>query len=220
MRRSVDGRRPHALYRFWDSSDVLLYVGITLNPGERWKQHRADKPWWSEVAKVTVENHPDRAAVLDAERDAILAEGPKYNIVHNGQRPTLAGAILRLDGPTVVITCQVCRRPVVGDGYVWVDNAEIAACERAWAEFDERRGGKSWQPVGLEDLFALPDEAEWQAHHARCDPNPDRSSYSIQANRIDTAAKLLDWTAHLMGKSWLGHTNWDNVIRSAAGVDA
>jgi len=72
-----------ALYRFFDAGGRLLYIGISLNPGVRWKQHRADKPWWTEVATVTVEAHPDRTAVQAAEREAIRAERPRYNVAHN-----------------------------------------------------------------------------------------------------------------------------------------
>lgn len=73
----------HALYRFFDKDDRLLYVGITLNPGARWKQHSKDKPWWHEVARVTVEHFPDRETVLEAERAAIITERPLHNVVHN-----------------------------------------------------------------------------------------------------------------------------------------
>lgn len=72
------------LYRFWDHNDNLLYVGITISPENRWKQHSKDKPWWSEVARITIEEHPNRKAVLNAERSAIIAENPRYNVVHNG----------------------------------------------------------------------------------------------------------------------------------------
>lgn len=80
-------RTPHALYRFYDAQGSLLYIGITLNPSQRWATHSKDKPWWSDVANITIEQHPDRASVLAAERAAILAEGPRHNVVHN-QTPT------------------------------------------------------------------------------------------------------------------------------------
>lgn len=75
--------RQHALYRFFDPAGALLYVGISLDPGSRWKQHRDDKPWWAEVAQATIEPHPDRVSVLAAEKAAIIAERPRYNVVHN-----------------------------------------------------------------------------------------------------------------------------------------
>lgn len=68
------------LYRFWSDADELLYVGITARPWERWKQHRAEKAWWEEVAKVTIENFATRAEVKAAETVAIKTEGPRYNI--------------------------------------------------------------------------------------------------------------------------------------------
>lgn len=76
--------RPHALYRFYDKDDQLLYVGITIDPGTRWGQHAKDKTWWTEVVRTTIEQFPTRADVLMAERVAIQTENPKYNIMHKG----------------------------------------------------------------------------------------------------------------------------------------
>jgi predicted GIY-YIG superfamily endonuclease len=75
--------RPHALYRFYNAAGELLYIGITGNLGQRWDQHNAGKPWWAEVASSTVEHFDSRTAVLAAEKAAIAAERPKYNVVHN-----------------------------------------------------------------------------------------------------------------------------------------
>jgi hypothetical protein len=74
---------PHALYRFYDAANILLYVGITIDPGVRFKKHYADKPWWSEIANIKIEPFPDRVSVLEAERDAIWKEQPIHNIVHS-----------------------------------------------------------------------------------------------------------------------------------------
>lgn len=79
-----------ALYRFFDENGELLYVGVTLDPSARWKQHRADKAWWHEVAGIKIAHFPDRRSVLDAEREAIKAEKPRYNVVHNTGRPQVA----------------------------------------------------------------------------------------------------------------------------------
>lgn len=75
--------RPHALYRFYDRSDVLLYVGITVDIPARVKKHRAEKPWWTEVSNISIENFGSRHEVLAAERTAIRTERPLYNIDHN-----------------------------------------------------------------------------------------------------------------------------------------
>lgn len=82
----TDVAAPHALYRFYDVRDRLLYVGITLDLGARWKHHSKNKTWWVDVARCTVEHFPTRDAVLAAESVAINAEKPRWNIVHNRGR--------------------------------------------------------------------------------------------------------------------------------------
>lgn len=72
-----------SLYRFYDASNVLLYIGITNSVPRRLDQHEDEKPWFLTVARVEVEHHPDRQAALDAEKNAIKAERPKYNVQHN-----------------------------------------------------------------------------------------------------------------------------------------
>lgn len=73
--------RPTCLYRFYDAEDQLLYVGITLHLPQRWASHAHDKSWWAEVARCTVEHHPDRISAGAAELTAIAAEHPRHNIV-------------------------------------------------------------------------------------------------------------------------------------------
>lgn len=84
-------RHPHALYRFYDAADVLLYIGITVHLPARLSRHRDEKEWWRSVARMTVEQFPDRDAVLAAEKAAIRIERPLHNVQHNGalrlQRP-------------------------------------------------------------------------------------------------------------------------------------
>lgn len=75
-----------ALYRFFDDSGDLLYVGISMNPAARWSQHRQDKPWWCEVATVTIEAHSSPAVAEAAERVAIRSELPRYNVAHHPDR--------------------------------------------------------------------------------------------------------------------------------------
>lgn len=74
-----------ALYRCFGADDELLYVGISKDPAERWKQHRGTA-WWRHVTMRTVEWHDDRPTAERAERKAIQTEGPRYNVQHN-QRP-------------------------------------------------------------------------------------------------------------------------------------
>lgn len=80
---SREFRQPYpgqTLYRFFDSAGVLLYVGVTDEVATRWRTHAKTRPWWIQVATITLEHHASRAAVLDAELAAIKAERPLYNV--------------------------------------------------------------------------------------------------------------------------------------------
>ncbi len=88
------------LYRFYNNDDELLYVGISEKGPERWKAHRKDKPWWTDVARTTTHHYDTRTEALDAERAAIIAEKPKHNVVHNRQRA--ATTTVTSDGIVVV----------------------------------------------------------------------------------------------------------------------
>ncbi|WP_458317126.1 GIY-YIG nuclease family protein [Mycolicibacterium brisbanense] len=72
----------HALYRFFDARDRLLYVGITGDPENRFSAHRSDKPWWRYVTTIRIERFSTRKALAEAEIIAIQAEQPKYNRAH------------------------------------------------------------------------------------------------------------------------------------------
>jgi predicted GIY-YIG superfamily endonuclease len=84
--RATFGSR-QALYRFYNRSDELLYVGITCNIAGRLRQHRDDKDWWAEVSRIELEHFASRSQVLAAERRAIQTEHPKHNVRLNGRAP-------------------------------------------------------------------------------------------------------------------------------------
>jgi DNA-binding transcriptional regulator YiaG len=82
--------RRTALYRFYALDGALLYIGVSLNYRSRWKQHAANKTWWPQVERRTIEWHDSYPAALLAATAAIGAERPKYNIRHNGPNRTPA----------------------------------------------------------------------------------------------------------------------------------
>lgn len=71
---------PHYVYRLFDESGRLLYVGMTYDPRSRRLAHKSDKPWWDEVASWRLTIYPNRAHALRVEARAILTEDPAYNI--------------------------------------------------------------------------------------------------------------------------------------------
>ena len=68
----------------WDKDGVLLYIGKSNKPLDRWKQHHRDKPWFEQATRFEYEPHEDEAAAYAAEREAIKTEHPLYNIINNG----------------------------------------------------------------------------------------------------------------------------------------
>ena len=73
----------NTLYRFFDGSGVLLYVGITIDPPSRFRAHGAVKEWWGQVRRIELEQFISRKAVLHAEREVIRSEGPLFNVMHS-----------------------------------------------------------------------------------------------------------------------------------------
>jgi len=216
-----DDHQQHALYRFYDTDGGLLYVGITSNPGNRFSQHQQTKDWWPEVRGISVEWYGTRGQVAAAETRAIAIENPLRNI----QRPSLPGNHAR---PTrtaphqpmpLVWICDACRKPVTDKtGYIHANYYAFGQVEAAHREFDEAHRGEF--AVNLGEFMKLPDPARWMVHHQTCDPDIDGNDYVIDVERARTHAKLLDWTAHLMEKVWLEYTDWDDLIRRMAAVDA
>lgn len=73
------------VYRHYDVTGQLLYVGITNNYRLRCEQHADTKHWWWRVdpQRSTTQEFPNRPAALLAEGLAIRAERPLFNVVHN-----------------------------------------------------------------------------------------------------------------------------------------
>jgi predicted GIY-YIG superfamily endonuclease len=76
----VGDETPTALYRFFNAAGRLLYVGITDHLKRRFEEHAAEKPWWPEVTRKTVQWYPTRTLAAEAELAAIRAERPLCNI--------------------------------------------------------------------------------------------------------------------------------------------
>lgn len=78
--------RGTALYRFFGFDGDLLYVGVSCNFGSRWKDHAASKAWYGDIYYMTVVWYSGDSAAGVAERQAIKAERPRYNVTHNPSR--------------------------------------------------------------------------------------------------------------------------------------
>jgi hypothetical protein len=69
-----------SLYRIYDHSGRLLYVGVSINPFERLRTHAIQRSWWVDVCSIQIEFYPCNNAALDAELKCIREEAPKHNI--------------------------------------------------------------------------------------------------------------------------------------------
>ena len=72
-----------ALYRHFDPDGTLLYVGISVDPDTRNKQHGRDSKWHRFSTRVIVEWHESTDLAHRAEKRAIRNERPIFNKVHS-----------------------------------------------------------------------------------------------------------------------------------------
>jgi predicted GIY-YIG superfamily endonuclease len=77
--RAALANLPTALYRFYDNSGQLLYVGITHALERRWQAHKQNQLWWLDVARKEHVWLPNRAEAEAAELKAIQTEKPVWD---------------------------------------------------------------------------------------------------------------------------------------------
>lgn len=74
------GLRPRgSVYRFFDGTGCLLYVGVTARGAARVAEH-GGTDWWPDVASVTVEHFERKSQARSAESEAIKNEHPLHNV--------------------------------------------------------------------------------------------------------------------------------------------
>lgn len=75
-------QRRTALYRLYGTDDLLLYVGTSWKPSQRFSQLR-QKLWWPHVVSRQVEWHENRYLAFTAEESAVRNEKPVHNLVYS-----------------------------------------------------------------------------------------------------------------------------------------
>jgi hypothetical protein len=79
-----DGVEPTCfLYRHFNASGDLLYVGMSLHVRARQAQHLKRAAWANTIYQIVIEPFASREELLEAEQLAIRTEFPKFNRVHN-----------------------------------------------------------------------------------------------------------------------------------------
>lgn len=98
---------PAFLYRFWAADGELLYVGITFDPAQRWRQHRRQE-WWPRVTRIAADRFDTWNLALKAESIAHRAERPTYNSLAEETRAAVRLAS-RPDAATAAVLTTVDR---------------------------------------------------------------------------------------------------------------
>lgn len=70
--------RPHYIYRHYDATGRLLYVGCTSNPDKR-PYVRAGRSWMGDSAKVVVDGPYEWVEALEIEECSIRSGNPLHN---------------------------------------------------------------------------------------------------------------------------------------------
>jgi hypothetical protein len=84
-----------AVYRMFDASGNLLYVGVTGNINNRFGSHM-DKRWFPLVTNISLEWFPTRAQAEIAERRAIERELPRLNVQHKPRQEQKTSVLARM----------------------------------------------------------------------------------------------------------------------------
>lgn len=71
-----------ALYRHFGADGALLYVGLSATPLRRTREHVAGSDWRDLISRVEIEYLHTRADAEAAERAAIKAEAPRFNVMN------------------------------------------------------------------------------------------------------------------------------------------
>lgn len=112
-------------------------------------------------------------------------------------------------GQQIEWICHVCKASIDNTlGGVWITYRHI----RKASTPSPQTGAMSVPEI----LASLEDDPTWRATHDRC-TNWETldDSYWLPVESLRTPTTLLNWTAHLLGKTWLPSTNWDDIIRQA-----
>ena len=73
----------YALYRYFDATGRLLYIGISGDLAMRDTSHISRSRWMQLTASSTVERFGTLEAVKAAEQEAVESERPLFNVQYN-----------------------------------------------------------------------------------------------------------------------------------------
>ncbi len=85
------------VYRAYANDGELLYVGATTNPKSRLHQHACDAIWRKAVARWRIRWYTDWTTAVQAEKEAIATEYPRWNITYRSPAHPDGSGLRRLE---------------------------------------------------------------------------------------------------------------------------
>lgn len=192
---SIGADERTVLYRYFGEAGDLLYIGITDEPGRRWKEHMKSQPWWASVRRQTAQWYDTRASAEVAEISAIRSERPLHNVRHARAEPQE----MYLANPRV---CPACGSSTVTPvGYMEHLELELRrlpgsghapeTIERLSRELGRMR-------VALDRFAKAVDEAEAALKQSQL--RPQRTRATPEPPTSDEVVQLLEDLDHVLGE--------------------
>lgn len=72
--------RRTAVYKIYDFGDILIYVGIGVDPEDRLYSHSQIQPWRHEIARHEITWYETRPEAKAEEARTVLEDNPVYNV--------------------------------------------------------------------------------------------------------------------------------------------
>lgn len=105
----------YALYRYFDATGRLLYIGISGDLAVRDTSHISRSRWMELTASSTVERYGTFEAVKRAEQEAVESECPLFNVQYNDTPEARERLRVYLEeiGRDDLITTKIRKTPAV-----------------------------------------------------------------------------------------------------------
>lgn len=117
--------------------------------------------------------------------------------------------------PEITLICGTCHGPIEGDsGGLAVYFPDINEHRRLLTEWRQQHP----EPVpDVRDVRGFPEPLRWTPVHDKCVLAETADAYEIDAAALTSAGGFIEWSRQLRRKSWIGFTDWEQVLREAAG---
>lgn len=148
--------RRAAVYRLYDATGILLYIGSAYDPDERCKAHRS-QPWWPQVASRSEEWHSSRGEAYVEELKAIAVEGAKHNRMGAPDYTTPKTDAVRQRNALARL-----RGKLVGEGRGVSNDVRIAASEAGYRPEEAYRLAKEAEIQFLEHTGLFATSVKWR----------------------------------------------------------